>query len=51
MSLLRIMSVDSLSNACFRMEQIPDILDATYDKLQKALDGPAPSNVKDMMDD
>jgi uncharacterized protein YajQ (UPF0234 family) len=40
-----------LSNACFKMEQITDILDATSDKLQEALDGPAPFDVEDMMDD
>jgi hypothetical protein len=44
-------SVGLLSNACFRMEQIADILDATSNKLQEALDGPAPSDVEDTMDD
>jgi uncharacterized protein YajQ (UPF0234 family) len=44
-------SVGLLSNACFRLEQIADILDTTYDKLQEALDGPAPSDMEDTMDD
>jgi uncharacterized protein YajQ (UPF0234 family) len=44
-------SIGLLSNACFRMEQIADILDATSNKLQEALDGLAPSDVEDTMDD
>jgi hypothetical protein len=40
-----------LSNACLKMEEIPDIIDNTSSKLQEALDGPAPSNVEDVMDD
>jgi hypothetical protein len=44
-------SIGLLSHACFRMEQIVDILDATSDKLQEALDGPSPSDVEDLMDD
>jgi uncharacterized protein YajQ (UPF0234 family) len=43
--------VSLLSNACLRMEKIVDIIDNTSSKLQEALDGPAPSNVGDVMDE
>jgi hypothetical protein len=33
------------------MEKIVDIIDNTSSKLQEALDGPAPSNVGDVMDE
>jgi hypothetical protein len=44
-------SVGLLSRARCRMEQNTDILDTTSDKLQEALDGPAPSDKEDTMDD
>jgi hypothetical protein len=43
--------VSFLSNACLTMEEIADIIGNTSFKLQEALDGPAPSDVEDVMDE
>jgi hypothetical protein len=44
-------SISLLPHACLRMEEIVGIIDTTSSKLQEALDGPAPSDVEDTMDE